>query len=193
VDFSIERGKNHLKAELAFDLFYACGNPADLREVGGRLWDMDEFGRALLQALPKLRPKFAGLLGHASLGGAAYQQAIESAAVGLNISRRSDQLLYSSDRLAHLVGNGLAVLIARETAYDRLFSDDEMAFFSTFEELVAQIERLVADPARRMAVAAAGRARYHEFFNERRVARYLVEAAFDQVDPTAYPWPTLHG
>jgi hypothetical protein len=192
VDFSIEHGENQLKAELPFDLFYACGNPADLREVGGKAWDMDEFMRALLAALPKLRPKLAGLLGHAGLGGAAYQQALESAAIGLNISRRADQWLYSSDRLAHLAGNGLAVMIERSTGYDRLFSDDEMVFFSSFDEVVAAIDRLVGDPARRMAVAAAGRARYHDLFNERRIAQYVLDVALDRLDAAAYPWPTLY-
>jgi hypothetical protein len=192
VDLSIERGENHLKAELPFDLFYACGNPADLRQVGGKAWNMDEFMRALLTALPKLRPKLAGVLGHHGLGGAAYQQALESAAIGLNVSRRSDQFLYSSDRLAHLAGNGLAVMIERSTGYDRLFSDEEMVFFSSFEEIVAAIDRLVAEPARRMALAAAGRARYHELFNEQRVAQYMLEVVFDRLDPSAYAWPTLY-
>jgi hypothetical protein len=192
VDFSIESGENHLKAELPFDIFYACGNPTDLREVGGKAWNMDDFMRAVLAALPKIRPKLAGLMGHRGLGGAAYQQALESAAIGLNISRRSDQFLYSSDRLAHLAGNGLAVMIERSTGYDQLFSDDEIVFFSTFDEVVAAIDRLSKDPARRMAIAAAGRARYHELFNERRVAAYVLDVALDRLEPSAYPWPTLY-
>ena len=192
VDFSIERGENHLQADLPFDLFYACGNPADLRDVGGRAWKMDDFARALMQALPTLRPRWVGLMGQPTLGGAAYQRAVESTALGLNVSRRTGQLLYSSDRLAHLAGNGLAVLIERSSGYDRLFTDDEMAFFSTFDDLVGQIDRLVKDPARRMRLAAAGRARYHELFNEQRVAAYLLDVALDRPEPSAYPWPTLY-
>ncbi len=192
VDFSIERGENHLQADLPFDLFYACGNPADLRDVGGRAWKMDDFARALMQALPTLRPRWVGLMGQPTLGGAAYQRAVESTALGLNVSRRTGQLLYSSDRLAHLAGNGLAVLIERSSGYDRLFTDDEMAFFSTFDDLVGQIDRLVKDPARRMRLAAAGRARYHELFNEQRVAAYLLDVALGRPEPSAYPWPTLY-
>lgn len=192
VDFSIERAQNHLKAELAFDLFYACGNPADRREIGGAPWHMDDFARALAAAAPELRPLWAGLSGQPTLGGAAYQAALEAAAIGLNLSRRSGQLLYSSDRLSHLAGNGLAVLIDRATGYDRLFSDDEMAFYSSFDELVAQAQRLAGDPAHRMAVAGAGRARYHDLFNEQRIAAYLLDVAFGRLDPDAWPWPTLY-
>jgi hypothetical protein len=192
VDASIEHGQNHLKAELPFDLFYACGNPADLRDVGGQAWNMDDFARTLMQALPALKPRWVGLMGQPTLGGGAYQQAIESAGLGLNVSRRTGQFLYSSDRLAHLAGNGLAVLIERSSGYDHLFTDDEMAFFSTFDELVGQIDRLVKDPARRMALAAAGRARYHDLFNEQRVAAYVLDVALDRLEPSAYPWPTLY-
>jgi hypothetical protein len=191
VDFSIETGQNHRYTDLAFELFYACGNPADLREVAGQAWHMDDFARALAAALPALRPKWVGLMGEPPLGGAAYQRAIESAAMGLNVSRRTGQPLYSSDRLSHLAGNGLAILIERSSGYDALFTDEQMAFFSTFEELVAQIERLTLHPAHRMALAGAGRARYHELFNEQRVAEYVLEAAMGQVDPAGYPWPTL--
>jgi hypothetical protein len=191
VDFSIEHGENHLKPDLPFDLFYACGNPADLREVGGKAWNMDEFMNALLAALPGVRAKLAGLMGEKGLGGAAYQDALESAAIGLNISRRADQFLYSSDRLAHLAGNGLAVMIERSTGYDQLFSDDEMVFFSSFDEVVAAIDHLAKDPARRTAVAAAGRARYHDLFNERRIAQYVLDVALDRFDPAACPWPSL--
>jgi hypothetical protein len=192
VDFSIERGQNHLRADLPYDLFYACGDPADLREVGGRAWNMDDFMRALLAALPGLRLRLAGLMGHKFVNGAPYQAALESAAIGLNISRRSDQRLYSSDRISHLAGNGLVVMIERTTGYDALFSDDEMVFFSSFDDIVAAIDRLTRDPGRRMAIAAAGRARYHELFNEQRVAAYLLEVALDRLDPAAYPWPTLY-
>jgi hypothetical protein len=192
IDFSIETGENHLKAELPFDLFYACGDPADLRDVGGKAWNMDDFGRAVMAALPALKPRWVGLMGQPLLGGATYQHAVESAAIGLNISRRTGQFLYSSDRISHLAGNGLAVLIERATGYDRLFSDDELAFYATFDELTAQVDRLVKDPPRRMALAAAGRAKYHALFNEQRVAAYVLDVALGRLEPDAWPWPTLY-
>jgi hypothetical protein len=192
VDFSIERAENHLRAGPPFDLFYACGNPADRREIGGEPWHMDDFARAVAAAAPELRPRWAGLGGQPTLGGAAYQAALEESAIGLNLSRKSGQLLYSSDRLSHLAGNGLAVLIDRATGYDRLFSDDEMAFYTGFDELVAQTQRLAGDPTRRMALAGAGRGRYHDLFNEQRVAAYLLDVAFGRLDPDAWPWPTLY-
>jgi hypothetical protein len=190
VDASIERGENHLKPALPFDLFYACGHPfRPLRRVCGKDRNMDEFTTALLAALPRVRALLPGLHGNPRLTGAAFQTALESAALGLNISRRPDWPFYSSDRLAQMIGNGMAVLIERGAGYETLFGEDEMLFFSSFDELVAQIRGALADPLRRQAVAAKGRDKYFRLFNERNVARYVVDFAFDRVDAGAYGWP----
>ena len=136
VDLSIERGTNHLKRALEYDLFYVCGHPSrPLRNVCGQDWDMERLVQRLLNEVPGLRPRLGGLLGHGRLSGAAFQQALESSAIGLNISRRGDYFLYSSDRLAQTAGNGQAVVIERATGYDKLFTPDQMGFFSSIEEL----------------------------------------------------------
>jgi hypothetical protein len=192
VDFSIERGRCHEVEAPPYDLFYACGHPSQpLREIAGVDWDMDEFIGRLLARIPEVRALTPGLTGCPHLAGAAYQRGLEQAAMGLNISRRDDYFLYSSDRLAHMCGNGQAILIARSTGYDQLFSDEEMVFFDGLDDLAESISRLIAEPRRRMAIAAAGRARYHALFNEQRVARYMLEAATGEIDAATYPWPTL--
>lgn len=189
VDASIERGRCDLADRLDYDLFYACGHPSrPPRMICGREWDMEDFIRTLQGRLPDLRLRLGGLLGQPHLVGAAYQAALASCALGLNVSRRADHFLYSSDRLAQLAGNGLVVLMERATGYDTVFSDDEMAFFASFDELVAQIARLVAEPARRRAVAAAGRARYAALFNERATAARLLDILFGRLDQDAVPW-----
>jgi hypothetical protein len=192
VDFSIESAAAHRHAELPFDLFYACGHPSrPPRHLFGRDWNMDEFFAALRARVPGLRARVAGIEGQPTIAGAPYQAALAQAAAGLNASRRNDALLYSSDRLAHMAGNGQAVLIDRGTGYATLFTDTQMAFFSTMEELAAHLRRVIAEPAWRQALAEAGRARYHALFNETLVARYVVEVAFDAHDPKRYEWPTL--
>jgi hypothetical protein len=192
VDFSIESADASAHADLNFDVFYACGHPASPpRHLFGRDWNMDDFFRQLRPLVPALRAKLAGIEGNPTIAGAPYQDALAQSAAGLNASRRNDALLYSSDRLAHMAGNGLAVLIDRGTGYGSLFGDDQMVFFSTMDELGAQIRRLIAEPAWRQSVAAAGRRRYHDLFNETLVARYVVDVAFDSHDPARTEWPSL--
>ena len=188
-DLSIERGMNHLQPVLPFDLFWA-GGPGP-RRICGEDWDMETFFTSLFAQLPLVRPLLAGVMRQPGLNGSHYHNALASAAIGLNISRRVEGFLYSSDRLAQLAGNGLAVAIERATGYDQLFSDEQMIFFSSLDELVQRLRPLIHEPERRMALAASGRARYFQLFNEQRVARYIVDVAFDQHDPSDYEWPTL--
>jgi hypothetical protein len=191
VDFSIETGRNHERSDLPHDFFFACGNGRISRNVCGREWNPDDLLHEIETAIPSLRTLTAGMRGKPHAFGAIYQNALESAAVGLNLSRRNDHFLYSSDRIAHMAGNGLAVLVDRATGYDTLFAENEMAFFSSIDELVDQVGRLTSDIAWRRHLAKCGRARYHALFNERIVARYVVEVAFETLKESDYPWPTL--
>jgi hypothetical protein len=192
VDFSIERGAAHLQAELPWDVFYACGHPrSPARSIFGRDWDMDQFIAEVLRRAPGLRARLAGLRGQPNLAGAAYQQALCECAVGLNISRRNDTFLYTSDRMAQMAGNGLAVVADRGTGYGTLFSAEQMGFFGCMDELAALLRHLAADHAARQAMGEAGRARYHALFNETIVAEYVAGVAFDRHDPSRYEWPSL--
>jgi hypothetical protein len=194
VDISIERGRMDQQPHPEFDLFYACGNPArPKRVVCGQEWNMEDFITALRARLPDLSMTTPGMFGQPFLNGAAYQSGLLRAGIGLNISRRADDFLYSSDRLAHVMGNGLLAIIERSTGYDQLFSDDEMVFFSSFDELAEKLDRFARNPGLRQQTAAAGRARYIELFNEQRIAAYVVEAAFGRANPADYPWPSLIG
>jgi hypothetical protein len=192
VDFSVEVGAAHEVAQPPFDLFYACGHPSrPMRHIGGRDWNMEVFIAALRQRVPGLSVHLAGLCGAPHLTGAPYQAALGQCAMGLNASRRNDLFLYSSDRLAQMVGSGQVALVDRATGFDTLFAATEMGFFGDLDELARLVRVLRADAPRRQAVATAGRARYHALFNETRVAQYVMEVAFDAHDPGRYEWPTL--
>lgn len=189
VDPSVERGRADLVQNPAYDLFYACGNPrSPLRTICGTPWDMDRFMTRLAQKLPQVRMKLAGLLGHAHLTSAAYIDSVASSAIGLNVSRRADNFLYSSDRIAQLAGNGSLVAIERETGYGTYFGEDEMLFFSSLEELDEKLACLISDPQKRMRMAAAGRNRYFARFNERAVAAHIVAVLMQERQPEDMPW-----
>ncbi|NHN89035.1 glycosyltransferase family protein [Acetobacter conturbans] len=189
VDLSCETGRADLIRDLPNDLFYACGNPArPLREICGRAWNMDEFIGLIGSRLPSLRMALAGIGGRPHLHGARYQDVLESCAIGLNMSRRADYYLYTSDRIAHLAGNGCVVAIERATGYTDYFSEDEMLFFSSLDELIEKLGRFSAEPATRMRVATAGRARYIARFNEQAVAQFMVDVIMGERAPEDMPW-----
>lgn len=192
VDWSVERGRAHEKRELEADVFYACGNPARQRIVCGTSWEMNAFCHMLEEHAPEtIRFSYAGVRGQPYCSGADYAERLGNAAMGLNISRRADYPLYSSDRLAHMIGSGQLILIERKTGYDQFFADDEMAFFSSISELVDHIDFYHHDTKERQRVARAGWRRYHELFNERRIADYIIHHALGENGANREFWDAL--
>lgn len=189
VDFSVETGRADLIRTLPNDLFYACGHPSrPLREICGREWDMDEFIGLIGARLPSLRMALGGIEGRPHFSGAQYQKTLETSAIGLNLSRRADYYLYTSDRIAHLAGNGCVVTIERATGYTDYFSEEEMLFFSSIDELIEKLAHLSAEPEVRMRTGSAGRARYAERFNEQAVAQFMIDVIMDECAPETMPW-----
>ena len=191
VDLAIERGRNFEKTDLPRDVFFAAGFGDDKRFHCGMWRHVDTFCRDIQAALPEAVFSFHGVLGRAHVWGTAYEDALLSCRMGLNMSRRNDIPLYSSDRISHLAGNGLVVLIDRATRYGTLFGEDEFAFYSSEAELFETIARLKRDDAKRRAMAEAGWRRYHALFDSRIVGQYMLDALYGEHDPAKYEWPTL--
>lgn len=192
VDSSIEVNKNFESDTLPYDFFYACGNPTSpLRYALGKFWNMNEFIEILINKCPSLKALLPGLFNAPKLNGIEYKSILGKTSIGLNISRRPDYFLYSSDRIAHLMGNGIATCIESGTGYETLFSNKEMIFFKTMDELADQLNELVKNPLYRQQIAEAGYKKYYALFNEKKVARYIEQVAFDRLDDRAYEWPTL--
>ena len=110
VDFSIETGRNDEKQDLPYDLFYPCGNPTATRYTCGENWLPDHFIQRIQNVVPEFVAFYRGVKNAPIWQGRPIGKALESAAIGLNLSRRNDFLLYSSDRLAHMCGNGMTIL-----------------------------------------------------------------------------------
>ncbi|MCK8636963.1 glycosyltransferase family 1 protein [Parasaccharibacter sp. TMW2.1882] len=192
VDRSVERGQAFALSYPEADVFYSCGNPARLRTICGRDWNMEEFCETLEERLPpSVRFAYAGVRRQPYVSGAAYSLLLEQTAMGLNISRRADYYLYSSDRLAQMIGNGQLVFMERQTGFDRIFSDQEMAFFSSLDELVELVSQYHKAPTLRKDAARAGWQRYHALFNECAVADYIIGQTLGTLPEEAHAWRHL--
>jgi hypothetical protein len=149
---------------------------------------VEELARRIQAASPELRPLFLGMFGAGNVAGITYQRVLESARMGLNLSRRSDVYLYSSNRMAHLVGNGILTFIDRATGFGELFGEDELAFYGTEAELFDKLRLYQNDDAERRRVAERGWRKYHRIFGCEVVAKYLIDAVEGKVDPARFDW-----
>lgn len=191
VDPSFERGRNFELADLPNDVFLAVWIGSERRYHAGDWRVIDEFATEMMSKLPGSRFSLHGVLGQPRAEGPTYERAILSARIGLNISKRNDVHLYSSDRLAHLAGNGLAVCIDRASGYGELIGEDGLVLYSSEGELFETLARLKSDDGLRRKIAEKGWRRYHELFDSAIIGQYMLDALYGRHEPQRFAWPTL--
>ncbi|MDD9818234.1 MAG: glycosyltransferase [Gammaproteobacteria bacterium] len=122
------------------------------------------------------------------LGGAAFARALGNSRIGINYSHDNETALYSSDRLIQLAGNGCLVMTPATPQMTRLFSEDEVVYFESPAQLPELVRKYLRDESECIRRARAGWRRAHGSYNERRAARFIVEAALGQPFGEAYEW-----
>ena len=201
IDSSIEYPRCHERSDQKYDVFWSMRKieKARKREENPRV----EFP-LFLEKSEKVKIDYYGMNGKPELWNADYYQAIENAKMGLNLSHSylgsdtvhnnttGDELyLYSSDRISHYMGSGLLTLSTRENKLEELFEEDkEMAFFSSKEELLEKVIYYKNNDNERREIAKRGWEKSHNCFNERLVAKYMLEVAFRLPLSEDYAWPT---
>lgn len=184
VDSSVERERAFTlaAADYDYDMFFAGASAAERHDTLRRV-----------AALPDTRCGFFGFDNRPYLGGAALAATIGKSKMGLNLSRAVNIPLYSSDRLAQLIGNGCLALTPRTPEMTRLFTDDEVVYYnngggSDDDDLLAHIKRYRDDDAKRRKIAENGWRRAHASYNEKRVTRFITEATLGAGFSEKYEW-----
>lgn len=175
VDVSIDTVRAFAEVDKLTDVFCSCGNtgPAD------RWGLIDELQRQR----PALRYSFHGRYKRNRLWGDAYVEAMRQAKVGLNVSQFEGDL-YSSDRMATYLGNGLLLAMYRRSEFTRYFDETEMIFFDGAADLGEQIERAVSDDTTWRAMAERGHRKALAMMDGTKVTDFIARMTTGQ-DPPA--------
>ena len=180
-DRAFETEDNSRRTDFRYDLFFA-GRPA-LADARAKLLD---------ELLPRLDKSVRlGLFGMGRtplVVGRDYEEAIAASKAGLSINRFEGWKWYASDRVTHLMGNGLLTYQYGGNSMQDFFSDRETVYFGDTAELADKVAWYNAHDDERRAVAAAGRAKYHALFDATRVLRYMVEAVNGDGFSEPYEW-----
>ncbi len=162
--------------------FIFCGRDSNDSE---RRDFMAELNRAAAQ---HLRCAFRGCLGNPPAIGYEYLEFLAGSKMALNISRRNDVTLYSSDRLAQLVGNGLLTFCPKVPGLELLFADDELVYFSGLDDLLEKLVYYHYHEQDCRAIAERGWRRAHRCYNSQRVTCYMLELLFASPLTSDYGW-----
>ncbi len=190
VDSSIESGRAFAEQAPRYDLFFSSRNPHARRMWDGIPTENEAIARQLRAALPGRRFALPGLPGNPHLYGMDYIEALGGSRIGLNLNIRNDGYLYASDRMGHMLGNGVLTTIDRVSGFDRMYREDEALFYSSAGELVERIRHFLEHDQELRETAERGWRRAHAMCDGARVAKYLVEQTMQVPLSEAYEWPT---
>ena len=180
-DPAFEVADNSQTTAFKHDLLF-CGKeiPGDFRNVFLRDVERELAGR--------LRFCLFGMFGHPPVWGADYERVLTESKMSINLNREEDWPLYSSDRIAHLMGSGILTFQSAKGNFQKFFSDREIVFYDGVGDLVEKLLYYHAHDGERRAIAAAGRAKYHRMFSGERTLRFMVETLTGQPYSEPYEW-----
>lgn len=181
-DLAVESLNNAERTDLPFDLFF-CGNS---NEHTNRKKTVVSLKQAFEET--DLTFKTFGYFDEPNVWGRDYDAVLKQSKMGLNLNRQEGDFLYSSARLAQLMGNGLLAIIHRSGSMETLLGEDSAVYFETENELIKKLKELKADDARRQSIARKGQEVYRGNFSSERVAQYIVERTMGAPFSVDYIW-----
>ncbi|MBP5319632.1 MAG: glycosyltransferase family 1 protein [Kiritimatiellae bacterium] len=136
----------------------------------------------------RLRFDIFGMFGNPPVWGADYERVLTESKMSINLNREEDWPLYSSDRIAHLMGSGILTFQSAKGHFQKFFTEREIVFYDGVKDLVEKILYYHTHDEERRAIAAAGRAKYHRIFSGARTLRFMVETLMGTPYSEPYEW-----
>ena len=158
------------------DLFYAMShgvNRAVLKE--GTEDDRIVFLNKLVKRIPKIKYDFYGFANKQPIWGNNFFRTLINSKMALNLSRGKPTKYYSSNRIASIMGNGLLTFIDKKVKMNHFFSNNEIVFYSSIDDLSQKIKFYAKNDKSRIEIAKNGKKKYFKLFNEKRVAKYIID------------------
>ncbi len=180
---------NNFNKNCSNDVFFALSHGVhrgSLKYRGSD--DREKFIKKLINVSKNIKYDIFGLDNVQPIWADQYFKTISNSKMGLNLSRGSPIKYYSSDRITQIAGNGLVTLIDEKTGYRDFFTDKEMVFYSTINDLSEKISRISRDDRLRRSIAKRGKTKYTKYFNSNLVANFIINKTFDINTKNKYLW-----
>ena len=96
--------------------------------------------------------------------------------------------MYSSDRLAHIIGNGELALIDRATGFADIIPENGAAFYGSEEEFYDKLAFYKNNADARMKAARKGYEAFYREFDNKTVTAYMAALLSGTFKTPERPW-----
>ena len=176
VDESFEKLKNFNKSDFNNDVFFAMSHGVHRGKLKkGKFDDRENFINKILLKSQDVRFDLYGMNNRQPIWADDFINAISQSKIGLNLSQGKAAKYYSSDRFAQLIGNGLLLMIDKNTKFNHFFNNDEIVMYKSLNDLTEQIQKYTHDDKLRKNIAKKGYDKYFKYFNSTIIADYIIK------------------
>jgi hypothetical protein len=117
-----------------------------------------------------------------------YYKELMRCKIALNLSRGGPTKYATSNRIATLVGNGIATAVTDKIMWQDFFNKDEMIFYKNEKDLIKKILFYKKNPDKLKRLAKKGKIKYFKIFNNKIIADYIIHKVFNSKPNFKYFW-----
>ena len=148
-------------------------NRATLKD--GKIDNRVNFLNKLVNQIKGIKHDFYGFNKQEPIWGNDFYRALINSKMALNLSRGVPTKYYSSNRIASLIGNGLLVFVDKKVKLNDFFTDKEMIFYNSINDLADKIKFYSKNDKSRILISKNGKNKYFKLFNETKISKYIVD------------------
>ena len=179
VDESLDDMMVYKNKYAEFDLFFAMSHGVHRGVLKkGKFDERENLINYLIKKNPNLKFNIFGMNNIQPIWGDEFKRNLFNSKIALNLSQGKPLKYYSSDRIAQLMGNGIATLIDKKTELNKLFNNKEVVFYNSKKDLNKKLNLMIKNTTTRNKLARNGRIKYHKNFNSTIVADYIISKTF---------------
>ena len=179
VDESLDDMRVHENTNPQYDLFFAMSHGVHRGVLKkGKFDDRENLIDKLIKKNPHIKFNIFGMNNIQPVWGDDFKKNLYNSKIALNLSQGKPLKYYSSDRIAQLIGNGIATLIDRKTKLDDLLSQNDAIFYDSFDDLNKKLNKFIKNNKLRVKIARRGQKNYHKKFSSSKVADFIVKKTF---------------
>ena len=140
----------------------------------GKFDERENLINFLIKKNKKLKFNIFGMNNIQPIWGDEFKKNLFNSKIALNLSQGKPLKYYSSDRIAQLMGNGIATLIDKRTQLNKLFNNQEAIFYNSNKDLNKKLNTMIKNNYIRNKLAKNGRLKYHEKYNSTKIADFMI-------------------
>ena len=175
IDPTIDVYRNY-KSEKKIDLFLAISHGQHRGVLKKNFID------ARMKIIKKLNKKIkCNIFGDKKnpIWGQNFFDELSKCSIGLNLSRGTPIKYYSSDRISSLLGNGLLTFIHQDCKFQDFFKKNEIVTYKNIYDLNKKLIYYCKNKKKLRKIASNGCKKAHQIFNNKLIAKYIVEKSFN--------------